>query len=100
MFSSSASILEIFFVAHRPPLLLFINEDEFREGVKSDKSIKKGRWIQPAPLLLLQLVQSRIYSAPTLGRHLSKRVSYRSMMSVITIPVMAKINTPTKTLSV
>ena len=52
MFSSSASILEIFIVAHRPTLLLFINEDEFREGVKSDKSIKKGRWIQPAPLLL------------------------------------------------
>lgn len=38
--------------------------------------------------------------APTLGRHLSNRCSIRSTISVSTIPEIAKINTPTNTLSV
>ena len=63
----------------------------------------KKRWRRTSPkrhLGNVMLVLSDYASAPTLGRHLSNRCSMRSMTSVKIIPVIAKISTPTNTLSV
>lgn len=49
---------------------------------------------------LTNFTRGRNYSAPTFGRHLSKRCSIRSNTSVMIMPLIAKIKTPTNTLSV
>jgi hypothetical protein len=72
---------------------------EARSGVCGDK--KRWRRIFSMRHLFCTFEPLELdYSAPTFGRHLSNRFSHRSMTSVRVIPEIAKIKTPTKTLSV
>jgi len=61
------------------------------------------RNLRPFPRLSSEAKEGEIFAywvAPTLGRHLSKRLSTLVNISMETMPLNAKIKTPTNTLSV